>query len=39
MKTINISDRSWRILKQHALDVNLTIKEIIEKLVEDNIKN
>jgi len=37
-KTVNVSLVAWKLLKQYALDTDSTIKEVIEKLVEENIK-
>ncbi len=37
-KTVNVSLVAWKLLKQYALDTDSSIKEVIEKLVDENIK-
>ena len=34
VKTIQLSEVTWRIIKQAALDRDMTIKELVAELVE-----
>ena len=38
VKNVRLSYETWKVLKQHSLDIDKPIKEIVEKLVEENIK-
>ena len=38
VKPINISYDCWKLLKQHSLDIDDSMQNILNKLIEDNLR-